>query len=200
MKESLDLLELELRQLPGVASVGLEDHGHRVEVRLALVAGADGGDLHQRAQVLARAHAEQPAVSVTDTRLSPGLDAGSDARVRLVAVGPGTGPEEVQVTLALGGRRAVGQGSGGLAGAVSATLEGLSGLGMAVPFRHRRAEPLRLTDDPVTTVAVVLSHEGPAGEAKGTATRYGIAPGATPEEAAARAVLNALNRHLTTGA
>jgi hypothetical protein len=193
---ALDVLELELRQLHGVVGVGLEEEGDGLLVRIALAPGVDAADVERRATMLARAHAEHVTVATV------GADATDDisgrtrhSRVRLLAVVRVPTTDELEVHLAFGGRRTIGRrrGSGAVTGAVEATLEALEALGAELPFRPLWAEPVHPEGDRSHTIAVGLTGS-PATDA--TTGRYGIAAGMSAEEAAVRATLHALNRHL----
>jgi hypothetical protein len=60
----LDSLELELRKLPGVASVGFSGRDRHLTVHLALAPGVDNASVRNEGQELARAHFDHP-VAVT---------------------------------------------------------------------------------------------------------------------------------------
>ena len=104
-----------------------------------------------------------------------------------------------EVALALGAARGTGRAPAGpLAGGAQATLNALSALSLDVPFYLVSAE--RAHGVPGEPVVVVLAPkrtgmEDPAGAVE----RLGVASGGEDIEAASRATLGALNRHLTKG-
>ncbi len=172
-------LEFELRRIPGVVFVGVEDRGGTIAVQIAAPDLAEPGALRPRADQLCRAHLRGPfSLEV--------IGGERPARVRLLGVD--ITPDRVVVLVDYRGRQAEATAaSGDPTGPASATIRALSGLGVNVPFdvdaaavfEHRRGDGVML---------VLNSPE--AGE------RYGVATGSTPEAAAARATLNALNRYL----
>jgi len=64
MNETLDDLELELRRLPGVIAVALQD-GAQLRVHLSLTTWADASAIRQRAELLALAHHPEPRLTVS---------------------------------------------------------------------------------------------------------------------------------------
>lgn len=188
MRTSIDALELELRRLPGVLSVGyVERHGEPPVLRLLAPDPADRDKVRHEAMQLAKSHLEDPiAIEIDDTvRLSV---ASRTERVQLLSVRPADS-NEVEVHLGFGRRRTIGRGVGtSLAGAAEATIAALDGLGARIPFQVKAAAPLGplLTD----VVVVVLRSIEPGQE------RFGVASSTEPEEAVARATLDALNRFL----
>ena len=182
-------LELELRRLPGVSFVATEDRGDVLIVQI--VAAAAVGDavdeLRKRAERIGRAHVSGAVNVVID---SGAAEAGPEReRVQLLAVLPSADGTEIEVHLAFGPDRTVGRGSSdaGPAEAATATLEALRGLRLAVPYTVSAASGLA---SPEEGEAVVIILSAPDGK------RYGVATGATQEEAAVRATLHALNRSL----
>jgi len=179
-------LELELRRLPGTVSVGFRERGAVVEVQLVLAGDVDLSDVRSRAEASCRRLLHRDAELSIHAPARP-------ARVRLldVAVRPGeTGGEEVEVHLAFGGTRTIGRArAGGAVDAARATVAALERLGAQVPFAVEEAAVL----DDRRGDAVVLVFASPDSGA-----RYGAAGGRSVEQAAARATLHALNRHLAT--
>src|SRR4051794_5231079 len=182
-------LELELRRLAGVSFVATEDRDDVLIVQIVAV-GAIGeaiDELRNRAERIARAHVSGAVSVVIDTGVA---EAGPEReRVQLLAVLPSADGTEIEVHLAFGPDRTVGRGSNeaGLAEAATATLEALRNLRLAVPYTVSAASGLA---SPEAGEAVVIVLSAPDGK------RYGVATGATQEEAAARATLHALNRSL----
>ncbi len=139
-------------------------------------------------------------------------------RVQLLVVLPWPERQEVEVHLAHDGRRTVGRApTGGLEQVAVATLRALDALGRHAPFQVRvaaRLDQLALANT-VTAGADVVGVALDADQAEAPAEpqpavpaapavpavpavtpRYGASAGRTPEEAAARATLHALNRYL----
>ena len=176
---STSALEFELRRMPGVVFVGIEDRGDVLAVQIAAPGLAEPGALRPRAEQLCRGHLRNPFVLDVIGGERP-------ARVRLMGVDIGV--DRVVVLVDYRGRQAeASSASGDPTGPATATIRALTDLGVHVPFdvdaaavfEHRRGDGVML---------VLNSPED--GE------RYGVATGSTPEAAAARATLNALNRYL----
>lgn len=190
----LDGLELELRQLPGVVGVGVEQTPQALVVQLLVTRGMAGTDLRRRACELGRSH-------VADRMIIEIAAAGETAsaqppqprpeRARLLAVRLCDDEDhEVEVHLALGESRSVGRGHAGrVAGAVTATVDALEILGARVSFELRSFAAVRL-EEGQEVVVVQMTSTGDEGE------RLGVARSTTLEEAAARAAMHALNRYL----
>jgi hypothetical protein len=179
-----DALELELRQISGVRMVAF---GERKDVFLVQVGAGDDADeyeLRHRAAAIAAAHIDGPhVVEVVG-------DGGRDGeRVRLLAVIV-LPDQEVEVHLGRGGRRTIGRhrGDDEITAAVGGALEALEALGLDVPFSPGWAGSLG--EPSGQAIAVSLEAVG------GTGTRWGVAIGPSRAEAAVRATLDALNRHL----
>lgn len=174
------ILEFELRRLPGVAFVAMEQRGDVVALQIGAPGLADPGGLRPSAEQLCRAHLDGPFVVEVIGGERP-------ARVKLLDVD--VGADRVVVFVDYRGRRAEASGmaTGDPTGTARATIRALEHLGVRVPFEvdaaalfeHRRGGGVML---------VLNSPE--AGE------RYGVATGSTTAAAAARATLNALNRYL----
>jgi hypothetical protein len=140
--------------------------------------------------ISATAPADRPATS----------HAGGDVRVSLLSSGFDAGRGTSEVSLGLGAARGTGRASSGpLAGGAQATLNALEALGMDVPFYLMSVE--RAHGVPGDPVVVVLAPKRKDDEDSGrTAERLGVASGDGDVEAASRATLGALNRHLARSA
>jgi hypothetical protein len=191
----LDALELELRQLPGVVGVGLDDTGEAVVVHLFVSPHDPPGDLRRRASEVGRSHLEGPVVIEIEAAAATGTSAiaavgTSPARVRLLAVRIDEAEGEVEVHLAYGGSRTVGRGQAASSnGSVAATLEALGSLGMSLPYRPKAVATVAVGLDHIVVVSLEAENGSP--------DRMGVAQAATNEESAARATLHALNRLLS---
>lgn len=184
-RPGMDRLELELRLLPGVAMVGIEDAVDPVSVELVVVGPEAVDRVRSEATRLIDAVLDRPAVLEVVTDGMPAADAGG-SRVRLFATRAG---DLVDLHLSHRDRRAaVSAAAGDGMGVAAAVLEGLSRLGLGVPYRAAAVGALPETLG--AGMVVVLADRA------GRSCRRGIAMGSSPEEAAARAVLNALNRYL----
>ena len=183
---SLDALELELRQLPGVFFVAFSDREDVLVVQVG-AEEAEGEQLRARATQLASGRVERPVV--VEVVGTPDV-AGSGRRVRLLAAL--TLPDgEVEVHLTLGDRRTIGRRHGDdlVTAAAGATLDALQALGLPAPFQAVWTRPV--ADGGAGLVAVSLHAPSDGGH------RYGIAAADDPVTAAARATLHALNRSLS---
>ncbi len=137
------------------------------------------------------------AISATAPRGSAEAAREDGARVSLLSSGfdPASGTSEV--SLSLGAARGIGRASAGpLAGGAQATLDALSALRVDVPFYLVSAE--RAHGVPGEPVVVVLAPKRGGAEDMdgGGVERLGVATGSDDVEAASRATLGALNRHL----
>jgi hypothetical protein len=185
MSRPFDALELELRQIPGVQVVCFGERGDARLVQLGAEEEADEAELRRHAAAVADAHLDEPHVIEV---VGAGRRPSEAARVRVLAVI--TLPDdEVEVHLAKGGRRTIGRARGDpVKSAVASVLEALVALGLRVPFRPGWSGALGEPSGQAIAVSLE-SHDG-------TTTRWGVAVGPSPEEAAVRATLDALNRHL----
>lgn len=200
MNDMLDLLELELRRIPGIAGVGFSDDDSLVVSVAAEVAAADRARLRQAVAERVRGLVDAPVaieiqhVAVMSGAMVEGIGGplGSDRppRVRLLEVEVERNTEDVVVRLTHLGRHAVGRGGAGSpVDAAEATVRALHALGAEVPFTVKAmASPVGGGD----ALAVVVLLENDQQPAK----RYGVAQADTVEEAACRATLHALNRWL----
>ncbi len=189
--ETLNMLELELRQIPRVLGVGIEEADHALTVHLLTGAPAPHVMLLRSASEIARNHTTGQVVltvTVSAPQPEPSL-AEKVVSVRLVGVrpAPATGPGEVVVELAY--RKQLGNGRASGAGpraAASATLGALAHLGLEVPVELKAA--LHLVGWlPERQVVVVALSSG-----DGRPNYLGAGQGATVAEGASLAVLRAI--------
>ncbi len=216
--DSIDDLELELRKLPGVIAAGFEEHEEMLYVQLHVSrrAAVDEHPVPVAASRISARHADRPIaveivrwrdashrvleppaaagapVDLTGDEADELADAGDGSRARLLAVLAFPDSDELEVHLVHGGRRTIGRStaSEGLAGAAGATIDALRSLGAPVDARVAWARALEHDDDDRVVVAVAVAAQG------SEQTDYGLAAGASPIDAAARATLDALNRRL----
>jgi hypothetical protein len=184
-----EALELELRQLPGVSFVSFSEDEGTTLIELIVSPSAEHANVRHQAARAAVNHLEGPAevrvVTPPDERLAPG----QGDRVGLLLVMPGDGGAAIEVQLYRGGQRYVTRALAGDTAAVGrAVLEALRGLGAQVTFDLVSFHAL-----PSEWGAGVLAvlRDARTGE-----LRRGVASGLGPSDAAARAVLHALNRSL----
>ncbi len=111
-------------------------------------------------------------------------------RIALLLVTTSAENDEIEVHLSFDELRTIGRAATnrGLLGAIDATVEAIAEVTGSNDFHAEWARSLEPGAEHASLVAVGLSNS------EGTDTRHGIAGGATPLEAAARATLNALNR------
>ena len=175
---ALDLLELELRQLPGVCLVTFEERDNTLVVQLGVEPGTDLAHVRERAGRATDSHLDRSAIVEV---------VGAEPERLLATIELPDG--EIEVHLALGERRTIGRRhqDDPAAAAVDATLDALGGMNLDVPFSLRWVG--RLGDGSDRAIAVSLRATDGGG-------RYGVATGDTTAEAAARATLAALNRFL----
>lgn len=148
-------------------------------------------DLDQIVERLSDPEAELERALGPDAR----ADDDDQPRVQLLAVLSFPNTDELEVHLTLGGRRSIGRAaaSRGLIGAVEATVEAVRAFTDALPFTPGWARTIETTAGGQFLVATsVVAPELDA-------SRYGLAAGNSPTEAAARATLHALNRTLAHG-
>ncbi len=127
---------------------------------------------------------------------APTPKGGGDTRVLFLGAGFDARRGTSEVSLALGAARGTGRSAAGpLAGGAQATLNALEALAIDVPFYLVSAE--RAHGVPGEPVVVVLAPKRSAdAEARRAVERLGVASGDQDVEAASRATLGALNRHL----
>ena len=197
---ALDRLELELRKLPEVLAVGFEGPGEGapisddavITVHVFVTGDAPRAQIEQQALDLGRLYVDRPL----RVQLAPETDEEAPAvktarvathRVKLVDVDLTDDGNSVEVTIERGDARVVASGPGAsLSGSVDATIAALAELGWSIPFGVSSC--VRLS---VGTAGAVMVHlAGGGGE------RLGVATGSTPQRAAVKATLQALNRWL----
>ncbi|HYA44799.1 MAG TPA: hypothetical protein VED59_04270, partial [Acidimicrobiales bacterium] len=180
---------LELRQLPGVSYVGLGEHEGTMLIELLVSVGTEQEKVRDEAARCASNHLEETAEIriLTQPRAQPVPTRGG--RVKLALVLPSEGEAFMEVHLTRGSQRCVRRAVAGDTVSVGrAVLEALRGLGAHAPFEISGIHAL--SPDWGAGVLAVL---------RDTATgdlRRGLASGHSPGDAAARAVLAALNRFL----
>lgn len=237
--ETLDDLELELRKLPGVRSIGFNDRDDVLLVQIHIVPEHIEPGLALQATRIAARHSERPvAVELVrwrtlhvpvpssppiaepepvpidepvvgstpapeaaapseatanaptiDTAPTTGSELG-ERRVRLLAVLTFPDTDELEVHLTLAGKRAIGRAaaSRGLLGAVEATIDALDTF---IPDLGTTASWARTLESAAGDPYLVgVGLQGPDSHNN----RHGLATGASPIEAAARATLHAVNR------
>lgn len=220
-RPSASEVELELRCLPGVVSVGIagltetDARAHGITV----VALSSTEELRKAAtQVVASCLGDVPVAvleaggGTAPTAPDASLEATGDSstgdgsreevdppgspRVTLLlsAFDPSTGASEV--SLSWHGLKAVGRATGTpVVGAAQATLTALEALGAEVPYYLTSVD--RATPEPGSPVVVALVRRQ-ADASSGGGRRLGIAGGKDQVEAASRATLSALNRLLSS--
>ncbi|MCU1460405.1 MAG: hypothetical protein JWO37_480 [Acidimicrobiales bacterium] len=184
---ALDLLELELRQLPGVCLVAFDDRETTLVVQLGVEPGTDLVAVRERAGRATGSHLDRPAVvEVVGSDTEP--VGGASRRVRLLATIE-LPDGEIEVHLAMGERRTIGRRrqQDPATAAVDATLDALGAMDLDVPFSVRWVGGLGDGTDKAVAVSLRATDGG---------GRYGVASGDNQVEAAARATLAALNRFL----
>ena len=184
-----DALELELRQLPGVWFVSFtEDEGTTV-IELAVRPGTEQAKVRDEAARSAANHLDGPAeIRVLqpprEQLLSP-----RGERVRLVLVLPSDGGASIEVQLARGPQHYASRALAGDTTSVGrAVIEALRGVGAHAPFDVVGFHAL--PSDWGGGLLAVL-RDTTTGE-----LRRGVASGRAPADAAARAVLDAVNRSI----
>ncbi len=193
MTRSLDDLELELRKVPGVVGVGVEESAGTVRVDLVISVPSPSPLLVRAAEDAVRdLEADKVILSVSSVAR---LDAAAtrERRVQLVSVGRWDGPAGpgTEVHLRWEDRQSVGRDlAAGPGGAAAATLDALDKLGVDVPFQLTATVPSSPASDGVTVLVKLASIAGLSG-------RMGLVKAVTAEEAASRAVLCALNRFIS---
>jgi len=185
-----DALELELRQLPGVSFVSFADDGGSSFIELVVSAGTEHAKVRDEAARCVVNYLEQPAeirvFGPPPDQTAPGP---RGSRVRLLLVLPRDGGAAIEVQLSRGAQRCTAHATAGDTAAIGgAVLEALRGLGVNAPFDVVGFHALP-SDWGAGLLAVLRDTN--TGE-----LRRGVASGRAPADAAARAVLDALNRSL----
>ncbi len=187
---AIDQLELELRQLAGITFVGFGERDGALAIEIAAREGSDTAALRTAVERIAAALLDGNLVVEV---LGERSDDRRGQRVRLRVAVPVAAVGTVELHLALGHRRtAVEADAGDAIAAGRAVVAGLETLGLPTPFGVTAAHEL---PPDLGSGTLVLLEDTRTGE-----HRRGLARGATPAEAAARAVLNALNRFLQPAA
>jgi hypothetical protein len=212
---NLDDLELELRRLPGVRAAGFTEREDLLMVQVQVTGDRPPANLPLQATRIAYRHSDKPiALEVVRWRAGeapamPRVDNGAPAvtavpserdeqegtderRVRLLAVLTFPDTDELEVHLTFAGRRIIGRAaaSNGVLGVVEATIDGLRAFAPGLTFTPVWAREFDQDREPdVHLVGCEVRTESGA-------RRNGLASGASPIEAAARATLHALNRTL----
>lgn len=186
MKEAL---ELELRQLPGVLFVSFSEDEGTTFIELVVSPGTEQAKVREEAARCAVNHLDGPAEIKVFTPPRRQLLPVKGERVRLVLVLPSDGGAAIEVQLARGSQRYASRALAGDTASVGrAVIEGLRGLGAHAPFDLVGFHALP-SDWGAGLLAVL--RDTTTGE-----LRRGVASGRAPADAAARAVLDALNRSL----
>jgi hypothetical protein len=189
-----EAVELELRQLPGVRLVSFSEEDEGGYVELVVAPGTDREKVREEASRALVNHLEGPAeVRVVEPpqprEEKPEPAARKSARVQLKLLLPSDGGAAIEVQLSRGAQQFSSRAVAGDTAAVGrAVIEALRGFGAETTYdlvgfhalpSEWGAGVLAVLRDPTT------------GE-----YRRGVASGLAPADAAARAVLDALNRSL----
>jgi hypothetical protein len=197
----LDALELELRRLPGVRAVAFRERNDLLVVQVHSAPGeTEDPGLPAQATRIATRHSTVP-VGVEIVRWRAGAPAAEptervpagEPRVVLAAVLLVPGEERLEVHLSFGEKRSVGTCTAeeGPLAAVRATVDALRAFSPALPYEAAWADTVE-TEQPTSRYLVAVGLYAPGT----SAWRYGLAAGASPVDAGARATLHALNRVL----
>jgi hypothetical protein len=185
-----DALELELRQLPGVSFVSFSEEEGATVIELVVGPGTEQNKVREEANRCAINHLEGPAkirILLPPRNLEPASPGGE--RVQLVLVLPSDGGASIEVHLARGTQKYAARAVAGDTASVGrAVLDALRGLGAHAPYELVGFHAL-----PPEWGAGLLAvlRDTTTGD-----LRRGVATGRAPADAAARAVLDALNRTL----
>ena len=190
-----EALELELRQLPGVQFVAFTQDDRTTYIELVAAPLSEHAKVRDEAARAAVSHLDGPAeirVLAPPDDVAPAGAAVAPLRgdrVGLLVVPPSDGDAAFEVQLSRGGNRSASRAMAGDTQAVGkAVLEALRGLGAIANFELVGFHALP-SDWGAGLLAVLRDTR--TGE-----LRRGVANGHTPADAAARAVLHALNRSL----
>jgi len=197
----LDALELELRRLPGVRAVAFRERDDLLVVQVHSAPDeTENPALAAQATRIATRHSDVPVgVEIVRWRTGPpsaepaDLVAAGEPRVVLTAVRLVPGEERLEVHLSLGEKRSVGTctAEDGPLAAVRATVDAVRVFSPAFPYEAAWADTIE-AEQPTSRSLVAVGLYAPGTNA----WRYGLAAGASPVDAAARATLHALNRVL----
>lgn len=193
--KDLNMLELELRQVPGIVGIGVEEIGPALLLHLLTGGVSPHALILRSAAEIVSNHAESLTVLSLLTPMAPPVPVRPPRKegVRLLSstrLQDGTGDDGVKVTVELAYDERVGIGhyrGAGPGAAATATLGALSDLRLTVPFALKAA--LRVLGWLDGQVVVIVALTPPTG-----ADRLGVAQASTVDEAAALAVLQALGR------
>jgi hypothetical protein len=185
-----DALELELRQLPGVSFVSFADDEGTSFIEIVVSADTEHAKVRDEAARCVVNYLEAPAeIRVFGPPPDQPALGQRGSRVRLLLVLPSDGGAAIEVQLSRGAQRFAAKATAGDTVAVGgAVLEALRGLGVNAPFDIVGFHALP-SDWGAGLLAVL--RDANTGE-----LRRGVASGRAPADAAARAVLDALNRSL----
>jgi hypothetical protein len=184
-----DALELELRQLPGVWFVSFSEDEGTTFIELVVSPGTEETKVRDEASRSAVNHLDGPAEIRVFNPPREQLLASRGERVRLVLVLPSDGGATIEVQLARGAQHYASRALAGDTTSVGrAVIEALRGLGANAPFDVVGFHALP-SDWGAGLLAVL--RDPTTGE-----LRRGVASGRAPADAAARAVLDALNRSI----
>jgi hypothetical protein len=221
--DSVDVLELELRRLPGVRAAGFVPDEDVLVVHLDVVEGAEA-EPGEAVRIAARHSTAPVAVEIARhaTTLAPTPPAAADSpagsvtaaghaaagetpavaptvpdapRVRLLSVLSFPDTDEVEVHLVHGDHRTIGRAraSGGVGAVATATVAALAELGSPLDVQIRWARTIESEGETGALVGVSLVVDD---RDIGRLLCYGLAGSHGPMDAAARATLDALNRQL----
>ncbi len=184
-----EALELELRQLPGVLFVSFSEVEGATRIELVATPLSEHARVRDEAARAAVNHLDGPAeIRVLAPPEDPATPLQGD-RVGLLLVPPGEGDAAVEVQLSRGGQRVASRAVAGDTLAVGrAVLDALKGLGAIGSFD--------LVGFPRPAIGLGAGLLAVLRDTRTGELRRGVANGHTPADAAARAVLHALNRSL----
>lgn len=187
----MDALELELRQLPGVVFVSFsEDDATGAYIEVVVAPGTNHAQVREEASRCIANHMERSAeVRVYSPPAGDPTAPGRGGRVRLALLLPSDGGASIEVQLSRGGQHATSRALAGDTEAIGrAVIDALRGLGASAPFEMVGLHALP-SDWGAGLLAVL--RDTSTGE-----LRRGVASGLAPADAAARAVLDAVNRSI----
>ena len=190
-----DRLEFELRLIPGVINVSLSGEGGGISLTV-LTTSVDDEVVMAVTQRIRDCEVDYGVELIEVETLPPEVEPTayvawdvSEERVALQSIEFDTTTGTVDVVVSYQDRSARGSATGGaLVAGATATLAALAELGVAIPFALVSADQLGTTAE--ASVVVCLRPLPDGNE------RIGVARAEDRAEAAARATLSALNRHL----
>jgi hypothetical protein len=187
----MDALELELRQLPGVVFVSFsEDEVTGSYIELVVAPGTDHAKVREDATRCVTSHMERSTeIRVWSPPSGEPAPPPRGGRVRLALLLPSDGGASIEVQLTRGPQHSISRALAGDTEAIGrAVIEALRGLGANAPFEMVGLHALP-SDWGAGLLAVL--RDTSTGE-----LRRGVASGLAPADAAARAVLDAVNRSI----